>query len=645
MDENKPQSNKERELVKLFQWADGYRRNNYDLMADRHYKQYLAHLDEVTSGNVIQPNGTTTRSNLFIPRTYEQMDAWRARLVKSFFSSRPYVDFLPMPRNDLNMMMSAENELKAKIASSEIDMQLEKNKIIKKYYDFITSVGIFPAGIMGIGWRYETKKVMKRLPSTDAIQMMKSFLTRKPPPLISQEVEEVIWDDNELVNVDYYDFWPDPRGKNSDTDTWRFCFHKELQTVDKFKQKLAWLESLGLGEVYSYDLEKLINDSKAMQEGRADRQGLVGIASEFSDGHDAPGDDSLLNIYHFWNGDEYGILANEKDLIYYGKTPYQRHKKIPFIVQSFEPLPNEVYGRSFCYWLEHLQAELNTTRNQRIDNVSLVLNPVLITRGEDRDDELISKPGAIWHEDFENQHRWLIVPDVTGTAVREEEIIKSDMENTVGTPAIARGVSAGSQTATEVVTQNSNASIRFDIKIQLYEEEIKKAFALMDMNNQQFITKERAVYFYGEDAENAWRVATPYDFQGEWDYRPTGSNIDPAANKEVRRQQMMQLLEMAMKLQLPYDTRALATDALGTFDFRNPYKYAVKPEMQAQQQQEVLQRETEMAQMTHQQELEKIEAQNQGKTEQEIIKGLAGVLKTTTKDGDAGESGGTQPTG
>lgn len=634
MDENRPQLEKERELLDLFEWAVRHRRDNYDEMAVKHRKQYLAHIETQQKGNIIQPDGTQTRSRLFIPRTYEQLDAWRARLVKSFFSSRPYVDFIPMPRNELNFAMNDENELKAKIASCEIDMQLEKNKIIKKYYDFITSIGIYPAGIMGVGWRYEEKNIVKRLPSEEWGDLVGSFFGKKPP-LISQEVKEVVWDDNEITNVNYFDFWPDPRGRNSDTDTWRFCFQQEMATVDRFNKHLNWLKSLELGEIYDFKLDELISESKSNGAVWTEQTEMV---SESFDGTNNPTGDSILHLLHYYNGEEYGLIVNKLHLIYYGKTPYQRHKKIPFIVQSFEPLPNEVYGRSFCYWLGNLQDELNTTRNQRIDNVSLILNPVLITRGEDKDDELISYPGAIWHEDFEGQHRWMTVPDTTGAAVREEQIIKGDMENTVGTPAIARGVTSGGQTATEVVTQNSNASIRFDIKIQLYEEEVKKLFALMDMNNQQFITTERAVYFYGEDAENAWRVASPYDFQGEWDYRPTGSNIDPAANKEVRRQQFMQLIEMGKKLGLNYNYRKMERDLLACFDFRNPYAYLPTPDEVEQQQAAQMEQQLQMAQMGHQQELEKIQAQNEGKQQQEIIKGLSGMFKESMKGGDSGGS-------
>ena len=99
-------------------------------------------------------------------------------------------------------MPTATDEEKAKVAAALVDMQLERNGITTKFYNFITSVLVFPAGILGVGWRYERKKVKCRLP----VVVFGADGAALGVGLSVQEVEVTEWDDNEIVNVDYFDF-------------------------------------------------------------------------------------------------------------------------------------------------------------------------------------------------------------------------------------------------------------------------------------------------------------------------------------------------------------------------------------------------------------------------------------------------------
>src|SRR5690606_14829874 len=76
-----------------------------------------------------------------------------------------------------------------------------------------------------------------------------------------------------------------------------------------------------------------------------------------------------------------------------------------------------------------------------------------------------------------------------------------------------------------------------------------------------------------------WRTVQPGELVGEHDYRPSGSNVDPAANREVRRQQLFQGIELAARLNLPYiKLRELIREWFATFDFRNPDKFIMSEE-------------------------------------------------------------------
>ena len=264
--------------------------------------------------------------------------------------------------------------------------------------------------------------------------------------------------------------------------------------------------------------------------------------------------------------------------------------------------------------IEHLQHELNTTRNQRIDNVSMVLNRMWKAKdGADIDDsQLVSRPhGVIWVANMDDLAP-LETPDVTASSYNEEAKIRQDAENALAVPSVVRGVdSPSSETATEVATKSSNASIRFDTKMTLFEDMgIKRLINLMDLNNQQFYTKPRLVKIFDEEQAMSWQQADPTDIIGEWDYRPAGAATDPASNKEIRRQQLMQLAEYAAKTQSPYIKRMeIEKELVRSFDLRNPEKF-VKTEEELQQEQ-MQQMMAEQQQQEQQAQAEQVQAERQ----------------------------------
>jgi hypothetical protein len=342
--------------------------------------------------------------------------------------------------------------------------------------------------------------------------------------------------------------------------------------------------------------------------------GYANTGTEASDAKFPP-----YELIHYWTDAEHHIIVNRKQTVYAGDNPYWHGQK-PFVRGVFEPLPNEFYGMSAVDLIEHLQHELNTNRNQRIDNVSFVLNRMWKVRsGVDIDDsELVSRPHGVIHVDNPDDVTPLEMNDVTGSSYNEEARIRQDAENALAVPSVVRGVdSPAKETATEVATKSSNASIRFDTKIILYEDMgIKRLINLMDQNSQQFFTQPRLVKLFDEDQAMSWQMADPIDILGEWDYRPAGSATDPASNKEVRRQQLMQLAEYAIKTQSPYIKRQeIEKELVRSFDVRNPEKF-IKSEEELQQEQ------MQQAMIQQQQQEQAVQAQ-QAQAEQEFGKKFA----------------------
>lgn len=460
-------------ILQEFNYADSFRKQ-YEEPALRYYKQYAGYRDALSAE-------FTGRSNLHIPRTYEEIDTLRSRIIKTIFATRPYVDFVPRPSGYVPDGIEAKQyiemlEAKAKIAASKVDNQLDG--MLPAMYDFVTSLMIYPAAINAVGWKYETRIIKETVQqpvyepvyNPDAGINIDTVTGYEDKEVLN---EVIVYDDNEIKNVDFFDFWPDPRGTN--LDNMRFCFHREWLTKDELKDYLTWMEKVKAGTVFwPDDWDSIAGAGVNIEDGRISRQAVIGLQAETEQGYwEKPSDGYLYEVLHRWSKTSHSLLINRHTVIFEGDNPYSKHGKLPFISAVFDPLPGEFYGLSACALLEHLQEELNTTRNQRIDNVSFILNRMWKVRnGADIDEsELISKPAGIIHVDnpddvTELDTKLTVGPD----SYKEEEILKLDMENAVGVPGVVRGASdTNEQTATEVVTKSSSAGIRFDAKIMLFE--------------------------------------------------------------------------------------------------------------------------------------------------------------------------------
>ncbi len=548
------------ELISRFQYAEAYRKQ-YDQRAIENYKLYTGYRPPL-------PKELKGRSNLHIPKTYELVDSLRARYLRAIFAANPVIEYIPnpllyfqeglSPESYLQLLMSAEDS--AKYSTYLVDQQLRNSRVYRKFYDFITSVLVFPAGILAVGWKFEQRLIKQR---------QKVF-----NPELGIEVEAVldrlatVYDDNDVQYVDYYDFWPDPRG--TDLDNCRFVFHREWCTEQELRAKLEVLARAGSGKVYEpEDWEALVAAGAALQGGASERMAEIGLAAETGQGHWSDIRRGYqIELLHYWEDDRHAIIANRTEIVFDGQNPYWHGKK-PFVCTSFDPRPGEFYGFSAVEIIEHLQHELNTNRNQRIDNVSFVLNRMWkVRRGADIDEsELVSRPhGVVWVDNPDDVTD-LTTPDVTASSYNEENIIKQDMDNVLGVPAVVRGVDPErKQTATEIVTKGGAADMKFQVKVMLYETVLERLAELLDMNNQQFIDGPRIFRI-----EDEWKVVTPEELRGHHLYRPASSNLDVTANREIRRQQVLELQKILQGSQF-VDQYELLKLVLQTYGIRGTEK-------------------------------------------------------------------------
>src|SRR5690554_511064 len=574
---------KEREVFKeqmaLFQYFDSYRSLYEDKAVDG-YKKFIGYKEETEADREAEENGEAKRSNIHIPRTYQIVDTIRARMVMVFFKNYPYFEFIPQP-TQMERFSLQNSEKKAEVASALVNEQLKKNNIVAKYHDYITSTLIFPKGYMGVGWRYEEAYLKKKVPVPEIIQTPYGPQYTGNSVYQVRESLETIWDDNEISNIDFFDFWPDPKGY--DLDSCRGVFHREFLTFEELVERLKFLSFLNEGELYVSSPEELWEiQGEPVERGREKRMAEVGKSDNGLDIFMNSKDENIkknaeFEILTYWQDDRRIITVNRKKAVYNGPSPYWRHRKKPFVAASYERLPNEFYGMSAVDIISDLQEEENAIHNQRSDNINFILNKMWkVRRGADIDpSELISRPGGIVYVNNMEDVDEFDMSDVAASSFTQHNIISSIMENTLATPPVIRGAeSTKSKTATETIKQTGNAGMRFDIKIALFEDlDIKRLLYLMDMNNQQFIDSSRLVRL-GVNEAMSWRTVNPGELIGEFDYRPASANIDPAANKEIRREQLTMMMQFLMQSGFPgVDMHELMKEWLQSFDIENAEKF------------------------------------------------------------------------
>jgi len=254
---------------------------------------------------------------------------------------------------------------------------------------------------------------------------------------IPQVVEGLatIWDDNELQNVDYFDFWSDP--DRSFLDSARGVFHREWLTEEELFQALEWLRQLGEGTIYPVDWQKLRSAGDSLERGTDARLSSIGMTGsgkpEIYGKTDDPQDQKNKEymILHYWEDNRHAIIVNKEQCVYDGPSPYWRHRKKPFIFTSYEAMPNEMYGMSAVQIISDLQEEENTQHNQRLDNVSMIINRGWIRRkGSDiPNSALVNYPRMILDvPDIHNDLKPIDMGNMPSAAYLEPDLIAQIME-------------------------------------------------------------------------------------------------------------------------------------------------------------------------------------------------------------------------
>jgi hypothetical protein len=626
------------EFLQLLQEADDYR-EPFRLRQVENRKIYAgwrAMADDETQEEHDTGTKTSGRSNLHNPKPYQQVDTLRAAILDSIFSARPIIDFLPKPSQQLDPEAMKVTENKAALAAAEVDNQLQDAGAYAKFYEWVTNWLVEPAGIMALGWRREeklvkTKKpVMMAIPPKNPIQALLQAVRITPPDLVESgnyetvEEQQITYDGNELSVIDFEDFWPDPRAKWY-VKEWRYCIIRRYMTREEIEDERDFLEAREEGKVLDINYEDLPKESTEDDSLETE----VGIDTSREEAKKAH---HLYEVYYLWQPDQLQIWVEKAQALYIGPNPFW-HQQIPvlFMVYDIET-GRGPYQTGAIGLITELAHEKNTQRNQMVDLISRALNRMTkARRGANLSEaDLIARSNGIVWVDDPSDVEWENPIDVPAGAFGMDARTDQDMEATLATNPVAMGASEKTgTTATEIIQKGAGTGRRYKAKVILFVTlGLDRLAFMMDKNNQQLIDETRLVKYWNQQGVMEWRKVDVGDRQGEHDYRPGASAIDPSANREVRKAQAMQLYEAFTRSQNPYaKLRELTQELVELHDFPLPEKF-VKSDDEVKQDQ-AQQQAAQQAQMQLAQQQQAMQAQAEAAKQQ--MEQMKLLLEAVTK--------------
>lgn len=585
-------NDKERQQLRKYldriEAAENWRDSAYKDLWQRCYKRYRNYVDKLYDPNTGRE--IKDRSNISIPYTFTQVETVLPRLVESLFAARPYVTVKGREPSD---------EPNAKNMETLLDWQMNERLDIQDiFHKGLKEMCIYGTAVAYVGWKYKERKVIRR--------QLQTLLDENNNPIIevdpttgeeveiadyaAVEVTETVWDDPDVKFIDLGLFFVDPNA--TDIDDARYCGHVAYLTKSELEDMAERDESMKL------KWDEIPKDYRKNNV-RNERMAAVGLPSVQEENvHDD--DDRLYEVHYYWEDDKEVIIINRAYLAKDGDNPYW-HKKKPYVKDVYTEVPHEFYGIGLVEMIEDLQDELNAERNMRIDYRAMNLRRMWkVRRGANiKLSDLRWRQNGIIRVDEMDDLQEIETAHIGNDSFNQEGVIKQDIRDTTGAHDVVMGTSGGSATATETMTKDNNASIRFRLIISSVEKRLLVGVTnLMIKNNQQFIDRDLVFRVTGEEDE--WVEMSPEDIQGQFDLMAAGSSVEPLANKEAFKQRMIELYGVLSSdpfMQMyPEKRRNLLKKVLEAFDIKNteellPSEEDLMMEQQMMQEQQMIEQQ------------------------------------------------------
>ena len=551
-----------KQVIQDFNDSNAYQENAFKLFQDC-YKMYRAHIEA--------ENMREDGSNLFIPYIFNIVENAYPKIVKSLFSVRPYIPFMPVNSNDADSARKAENM--TKLVEWELDNKM-KGRLV--YNNILRSACMYGTAISKQTWKLEERPVVKRTEVVGYQTDPETGLTVSVTSMQPTETREITYDAPFMQNIELQDFFFDPYG--TDIDNCEYVIHRYWLPMHKI---------ISMADSRQLDIDEGTIKKKLTAIGRQsenDKSSVINMGQK-------PSRSNEVEVLEYWTNDIKCIVLNKTLVALVTPNPYW-HKRKPFSKWECVPVSGEFYGIGIIEMCRQLQIELNTTRNQRIDNVSFALNrmfTILRTANIDTT-QLRSRPNGFIEVDDHGDIKELPINEVKASSYTEETVIKNDMDVTSGVYNYTRGEPADRrETATTASILAQAGNDRFESQVlQIGWGGFSDSALQLAWLNRQYITVDTEIAVVGDDGKQSTAMVNQDDIDVDLQIIPTPSSLFSAANKQIQQNVLVQLANIMVN-NPNVNQEEFLKRIFEAFDFTDPEKLLVsnQPTQQAQSATEV----------------------------------------------------------
>jgi hypothetical protein len=440
---------------------------------------------------------------------------------------------------------------------------------------------------MGIGttrWAYQTGMVQKQVVKEEEVydpdtEEMIGTVTR----LEMTEEEKVIRDHSTFEVIDPRDFWMHESAKT---------LQPFLPGGAQFVHNRCWYSMNQLKEMeaggYIQNVSEL-TESRDQSVEYSDRETMLWNVNRSKDLIE------FIEEYEYAGGRILRTIVGNRtvNLSPTQNSPFS-HGEYPFIIANSMPQLFTLQGMSTVELVEKLQEMLWTLQSQRLDNIELINNAILLIRADIDDPEAFQwYPGAKWPVASPQDVQQFVPPYQLATLTLEaENMLKGDLQNVTSAAPLAGGVSSqiDQTTATGVSIVMNNAQKAMQARKYQAMKGIVRESEQRLKNIQQFMGESRLVHILGENGVPLFREVEPINIQGEFSFEWTA--IGDSMQRQEKRAEAMQWLQviggMAPLLaasQTPVDMKELVMWAAKKWDIDDAARFfsaAPAPQVAAQ---------------------------------------------------------------